>query len=250
MSRILIIATALGLIACVPSQLRLGSNLSLTADPSHRDSDPNFNGAISTRATATPASSNPVGQDVTPCRVKVTFSGAPRTVSVSELGRLTGELSYRADWSVNGWSFENQNTSELVMCACKNRALTDPEVVTFTDSFRRALGGRGSSFSMASLGRVYDFQALKQSDGIEERTRLLSPSAADSCLVVLTVRELTSGSLSTFLSRVDPLNKTTPDAELLNALAERFRQLEQLLRDKLISQDEYEAARKRILNRF
>jgi hypothetical protein len=114
------------------------------------------------------------------------------------------------------------------------------------DSVRREQhGGKGSSSAIAGLGQAYDFGPIVSERGVTERSRMVSLDGVSACFASLSVRELSSSAPSSFLGRI----KSTKRADG-GGIAARFEQLDQLLRDKLITQQEYDAARKKLLEQL
>ena len=180
------------------------------------------------------------------CAASVVFSGPPRVLTPDEVLRATANLSGIAGWSAEGSFFDSPVLAEIAICICREPAFAETELVAMADSIRREQhGGKGSSSAVEGLGQTYDFGPIVSERGLTERSRMVSLQGASSCFASLTVRELPSSAPSSFLARITPTKRADG-----SGIAARFEQLDQLLRDKLITRQEYDAARKKLLEQL
>lgn len=183
--------------------------------------------------------------DLPACNVRVEFSGTPRTLSAAELSAQTNGASTRAGVSAVGLGYQSSEVGETAVCTCGQHDLAEDWFVAEVDAARRKNGGRGSSERLRGIGRAYDIEIGSPPAGVLARNRVLSLEMRPACLLELKLIQSIAAAPSTFLSRVFVIQPG--ESNSTGEVANRLRRLDELLRDKLISQAEYEQARKKII---
>ena len=200
------------------------------------------------------ASATSTGVELGKCSVTATSSGVPRRYRENELRPAVDAMSNYAKWTVEGWVFEQYRFTESAICMCRDYPYTRGERVAVSANIQAQL--RTSvprEFTDASLGVFFDYDVPIESPAAKDRVRVLYPTKADSCLAYLSTRmPVTETSGSQFFLRLSPSgaapsSPSAPAARSNAAVAERLRQLDSLLKEQLITQEEYSERRRRIL---
>ncbi len=183
--------------------------------------------------------------DFSECGVSVGFSGNPAQIPESDLQPLLKGLGEYAKWNATAWRFSKYRLGEYAVCICREYTLTfadmgEPKGWIPVEKSEKILEG---------IGAAAEYQQDRSADE-RIRMQIVYIFNPDRCVVmqVVTAPEPGIASRSFFSSLGPPSNVTRRSMIQAPAMpvADRLRQLEQLLKDHLITPDEY-ARRRRVV---
>lgn len=185
----------------------------------------------------------PTITDIPACGVRVRFSGNPSQLAANQIQTIAKSLGEYAKWEVTGWYFTKHRLTETATCVCRDYPLTAADVEDAADQ-------RVTNTSLVNgIGESATFASEKSPD---ERLRWRSVRLANQPLCMLTqhiVSPEPDNAAATFFPTLAliPALPQPAQAPPRGTIAERLRQLDQLLTDRLVSQDEYNKRRNAIL---
>jgi hypothetical protein len=181
------------------------------------------------------------------CEAKVEFSGNPEVVSDAEKQQLEKSLGTYGKTNVSAWRFGQYRLEEVASCICRDYPMTHGEFHAswiaqgFTEIplLRTKIDGVGAAMEYERTYSVEDSRRF--------RTVLLESN--DKCAMLLGVKApQTKAPSIRFYSSLLPTAMATTASPPNRNIESRLRQLEQLLKDRQITQDEYNQQRKKILD--
>ena len=188
----------------------------------------------------------PEVRDMPACGVSVRFSGYPEKLSADQVQSMTKPLGEYAKWEIAGWQFTKHRLSELAVCACRDFPLTAAE---FEASLPAIVT---NSYVIAGIGDAVEREVIESTER-KLRQQWVWLKHAPSCLLVQSAIAPEPNNAATAYFATLTL-MPTPNAALRSpaqppggSIAERLRQLDQLLKDRLISQNEYNKQRSVVL---
>ncbi len=201
-------------------------------------------------------SSTPSRVEVDKCGVTAGFSGPPRRVSAIEMKSITDRLGNYAKWTSEGWGFDRYRLIEVALCMCRDYPFTEGEKSDMMNSLGETSGINRKELSKELthnlLGTIAEYEVNDRATSGKERLKILFPKNAESCFAIFGVKAPSSEISSTpFLAGIEPSvaagsqNLNDPKA---STVADRLRQLDSLLSQRLITQGEYNERRRRILD--
>lgn len=209
-------------------------------------------------AQRTPGVASPMNSytDIARCNVRVIFSGVSRELSKLELNQLSAQASKYYKWQISGYAYEEYRRQEMAICLCRDAPFTKPETME--------IAARLTATSDSTLQPVFaadppgeSVYGLSRDEATNTpgRFRLLRPNGVDSCLLIQTlVPRWDQDKPSAFFAGVSSLpsavEKSATPVTKNSSVAERLKQLQQLLDDKLITRSEYDQRRKAIVEQL
>ena len=187
----------------------------------------------------------PAVRNMPACGVSVRFSGHPVELSEGEAKVVARDFGEYAKWEITGWKFHTHRLLELAVCACRDYPLTAAE---FEDNPPADVT---RNYVIEGIGEALEMEKVQSS---QEKTRLkiVRLKSASSCMLVQQVVSPTPNNAAAaffpslaLTPNVAPRLSAQPPA---GSVAERLRQLDQLLKDRLISPDEYNTRRRVVLD--
>jgi hypothetical protein len=176
-----------------------------------------------------------ISKDFPACGVKIEFSGQPKQIPVEAAQEFTKLVGNYGKFTGIGWTYSKYRLSELSFCLCRDSPLTDEEFEKQSSLFDKPPA------TISDIGESLEFTSH---ESVERKIRLqlVRLNNAPSCLLVqyvLTPESInTDPNLFSSLALISPA-KTAPKGDV----ADRLRLLDKLLKDKLISQEEYNKRR-------
>ena len=182
-------------------------------------------------------------KDIPACGVRVQFSGTPSELAASDIQKYANALGEYAKWEVTGWHFNKHRLRETAICLCRDYPLTAADVegirdpnVTGTSSIR-GIGETVTQESQKSPEEKFKWRSVRLTSQplCMFMQHIISPEPDNAAAVFFPTLALI------------PSPPQTVPAPPRGTIAERLRQLDQLLTDRLVSQDEYNKRRSAIL---
>jgi hypothetical protein len=168
---------------------------------------------------------------------------------------IANKLPKYSKWEIDGWGYEKFRLTEYAICLCRDYPFTANELKPNAELFSK---GRSISnprtFMQEGIGPAFEFEGAEPSAEAKERTRFIYPRNAASCIVAQSTRSPSvEAAGSEFFSRLALSSSATKPREAPSGTAspaERLRQLDLLLKDRLITPEEYNEKRRVILERL
>lgn len=178
------------------------------------------------------------------CRVSVTFAGSPEKVSANEVQRMYAQEANKYDkWEAEAWRSSQFRLNQIAICQCRDYPITPIDTA-------QIIGGPVKNEAViAGIGTAKDYEQ-DQSTQQRLRFRFIHLDAIPNCVFIQMVGAPPANetAASPFFSSLTPASTSgSPMQPAAGAAAERLRQLDQLLKERLITQDEYDVRRRRIL---
>lgn len=185
----------------------------------------------------------PVTKNLGACGVKVQFSGQPEQVAPSALNEVTKTLGEYGKWEASGWRYGKYRLTEYAVCACRDYAFAASEFEK--DASLQDL----KTFTIVGIGQA----AVKEfNEPVEAKTReqWVQLAHAPRCMLIQgVVSPEPINAAEAFFPTLALISKPNELALSSNrAIADRLKQLEQLQKDRLISQEEFIKRRNQILD--
>lgn len=185
--------------------------------------------------------------DLQSCRVSVQFSGTPSTLTSAEMQSFAKSLGDYAKWDVTAWRFTKFRLVELAVCMCRDYPIPESELGSMTGWNE----GAGSQTVKEELGATSEFWLDKSADE-KLRMQIIKFKDLDRCVMAQYVQSPDPYVESRrFFSSPTPLAKVTGaplGSPSKGSVAERLRQLDQLRKDRLITEEEYSNRRRVVLD--
>ena len=220
----------------------------------------------------------PAVRDMPACGVSVRFSGTPEPIPMNILQALHKQYGAHAKWEFSGWRFNKNRLVELALCSCRDFPIR-------LDDIEKGMQNVTNHVEIQNIGRgmAGDYPG---SNGSNARERNVALNLFPNCMIaqsvtapepsvaaatffstlalmpnaaILASLESSGGSGASkagdFISTDTITGGTSGRSENASSnnssqrsVADRLRQLDQLLKDGIISQDERNARRKMILD--
>ncbi len=165
---------------------------------------------------------------------------------------LTDLLGNYAKWALEGWWFDRYRLTEIALCMCRDYPFTEGEKSDMMNSLGETRAINRKELTHNLLGTIAEYEANDRAASGNERFKMLFPKNAESCVAIFNVKAPSSEISSTpFLAGIEPSvaagsqNLNDPKA---STVADRLRQLDSLLSQRLITQGEHNERRRRILD--
>ena len=183
----------------------------------------------------------PVSKNLGACGVNVQFSGQPEQVAPSALSSITKSLDVYGKWETSGWRHSKYRLTEYAICACRDYAFAASE-------FEKSLQGL-KIFTIVGIGQAA-IQENNESSEAKNREQWVQLAHAPRCILIQGVISPESiNAADAFFPTLALISKPNALAPSSNrAIADRLKQLEQLQKDRLISQEEFIKRRNQILD--
>jgi len=199
--------------------------------------------------------------DIGRCGVRISFSGSPRKLRDDEFSVFANQLPKYSKWEIDGWVFEKFRLAETAVCLCRDYPLTTNELQANMELFFKNTSGpiqrifsTPRSFVQEGVGPAFESESAEPSAESKMRMRVINPRNAASCIVIQTTQSpsVEAASLEFFsrLTLTSSATKPREDPSGTASPAERLRQLDLLLKDRLITPEEYNEKRRVILERL
>ena len=187
--------------------------------------------------------SGPVVRDMPACGVSVRFSGYAVQIPADVLrAAITKQFGNYAKWDITGWSFSKYRLEEFAGCACRDFPFTAAE-------FEKASLAT-PAYAIAGIGQAFETEGVESTEA-KMRMKSVLLKHAPSCMLMQGVvsPEPNNAAAAFFpsLALIPNAALSSPAQPPGGSVAERLRQLDQLLKDRLISQDEYNKRRNVVL---
>ena len=185
----------------------------------------------------------PTIKDIPACGVRIQFSGIPSQLAANQIQTVAKSLGEYAKWDVSGWYFTKHRLTETALCVCRDYPLTAADVEENRDPSLTGIS------TIPSVGEAATHESQKSP---EEKYRWRAVRLTNQPLCMFT-QHITSpepdNAAAIFfptLALIPSPPQTVPSPR--GTIAERLRQLDKLLTDRLVSQDEYNKRRSAILD--
>ncbi len=176
------------------------------------------------------------------CRVGVSFSGIPEQVPKEETQKLIDSLGKYAKVDADARRFDQYRLSEVAVCICRDMPFTDQdfEIGTFLVKSVYEIDGVGWA------------TVIEQERSPAERMHTLAVrlGQVQNCGMWMYVHAppTNDAAKDRFFGTLRATQVATPTSPAGMNAAARLLQLDKLLKDRLITQDEYNTRRKRIVD--
>ena len=214
--------------------------------------------SLSSTISLNSAGSVPTYKTIAKCEVRQGFDGEPRQLTTDELRPLALSLGQYEKWDLQGFTYERYRVGETFVCACRDYPFKDAEVVQLRDSLRSALrNGKAvrdvKEFEVENMGPAIEFIYDALSTEASEKIRIIQPRHTPSCLSMQATKvSATALESMKFFTRLAIAGKEPlllPSQNISNT-SERLRTLEQLHKERLITDEEYSQKRGAILSQL
>jgi hypothetical protein len=189
--------------------------------------------------------------DLKSCGARVTFSGPPERPSRDLMQAFSEFLGPYHRWESDMWWFRQYGLIEMAFCACRDSSFTVEEV-----ALDLSLGVGGFSITERDI-KVPGFRSLteleKNTSGEVQIVRVGISETAPKCMLAQMVRSRGSdrGMVKPFFAALEVQGASGSEpspGKSAGSASDRLRQLDQLLKEGLISRDEYDSRRRRVLD--
>lgn len=194
----------------------------------------------------------PAVRDMPACGVSVRFSGYPEQLPADVVQGIKKHFGEYAKMEITGWRFAKHRLLEAAVCACRDFPFTAADVENHPGL------NATHTYAIAGIGEAVENEEDKSAEE-KLRNKRVRLKNAPRCILEQTVMspEPNSAAATFFPSLalmpiaalslpVQP-SSNSPAEIGQRSVAERLRQLDQLLSDRLISQDEYNKRRRVVL---
>ena len=187
------------------------------------------------------------------CAVRQGFTGKPRPLRSDEMKQMESLFGQYAKWEIQALAFEQYRRSEMLLCTCRDYPFSETEIKTMADAARSTKGsGDQKTFTLDGIGLGFDYFGETSLPEAVDKLRVINPQRAPSCLVIQAIRAPTTDiDASGFFGRISmTIDDATKPRSTEGSAADRLRLLEELRKEHLISEQEFQQRRKVILEKL
>ena len=180
------------------------------------------------------------------CGVRVTFSGNPKKMSADQIQEGRASLGEYYKWEVDGWVSSQFRLAQVAMCICRDSPFVQLDLEAEPNGF---IGSTRRAVDVEGVGAGNTFYG-ERSPTERQRIQLVGTRMFPNCAVMQIVVSppADDGVEGPFFSSLTSSTVAARQSRPTGNVADRLRQLEQLRKDGVISNDEYTNRRRVILD--